>query len=141
MAWAQDFLLVASYLDGVEYNEGVVYRAYITRFYFILFHKINTIFEFKTFFNHHKQNQLNVYIIRLLKCEKKISFCLVFKYTFTNYFSIPNRWEPLASKVGTIFAILGRRFEKCTDPGAIEKFWSFCVSLFTSLVLLKLFSF
>ncbi|KAL7074274.1 hypothetical protein ACQ4LE_006453 [Meloidogyne hapla] len=70
VAWAQDFLLVASYLDGVEYEEGVVYRAHITR--------------------------------------------------------IPHRWEPLAKKIGTIFAVLGKKFEKCTDPEAIEKFWSFC---------------
>ncbi|CAK5076328.1 unnamed protein product [Meloidogyne enterolobii] len=70
IAWAQDFLLVASYLDNVEYEEGVVYRAYITR--------------------------------------------------------IPHRWEPLARKIGTIFAVLGRQFEKCTDPEAVKRFWSLC---------------
>uniref|UniRef100_A0A915M1D1 Uncharacterized protein n=2 Tax=Meloidogyne incognita group TaxID=654580 RepID=A0A915M1D1_MELJA len=47
---------------------------------------------------------------------------------------IPNRWEPLARKIGTIFAILGKKFEKCTDKEAVEKFWSLCPwkNMFTS---------
>ncbi|KAF7636513.1 hypothetical protein Mgra_00004103 [Meloidogyne graminicola] len=70
IAWTQDFLLVASYLDGVEYKPGVVYRAYITR--------------------------------------------------------IPNRWEPLARKVGSIFVIIGKKFEKCTNQDELATFWKYC---------------